>query len=457
MAYVGASRRGRNAGIFTGRGRKEPMTRDRSNQLYEEACRMIPGGVNSPVRSGRAVGTSPIFIREAKGCYLWDEDGNRYIDYVASWGPLIAGHAHPKVVEEVRRAAGKGTSFGIPTEIEVKMARKVVEMVPSIEMVRMVNSGTEATMSAIRLARGFTGRPGIIKFNGCYHGHADSLLVKAGSGLLTFGIPGSPGVPEEMVRHTIPLSYNNLEEVESVMDRDGDRIAAIILEPVAANMGVVLPRPGFLEGLRKVCDKHGALLIFDEVITGFRLAPGGAQQFFGVMPDLTCLGKIIGGGLPVGAYGGRRDIMMQMAPEGNVYQAGTLSGNPLAMAAGFAVLQLLSEDGVYKSLEEKTNYLVDGLDAAARAAGVPVSSNRIASLGCGFFTSQPVLDFASALTSNTDAYAVFFREMLDRGVYLAPAQFEAFFLSMAHDKKDLDFTIEAAKEAFMRVKALCAF
>ncbi|HOI93658.1 MAG TPA: glutamate-1-semialdehyde 2,1-aminomutase [Syntrophobacter fumaroxidans] len=433
------------------------MTRDRSNLLYEDAGRFIPGGVNSPVRSGRAVGTNPIFIREARGCHLWDEDGNRYVDFVASWGPLIVGHAHPAVVEAVRAAVEKGTSYGIPTEIEVRMARKVVEMVPSIEMVRMVNSGTEATMSAIRLARGYTGRPGIIKFNGCYHGHGDCLLVKAGSGLATFGIPGSPGVPEEVVRHTIPLSYNDLDEVESFMERDGDRIAAIILEPVAANMGLVLPRPGFLEGLRKLCDKHGALLIFDEVITGFRLARGGAQEFFGVTPDLTCLGKIIGGGLPVGAYGGRRDIMMKMAPVGNVYQAGTLSGNPLAMAAGLATLDLLCEDGVYESLEEKTNHLVDGLNEAAGAAGVPVFSSRIASLGCGFFTSEPVFDFASALTSNTDAYAVFFREMLNQGVYFAPAQFEAFFLSMAHERKDLDFTIEAARNAFVRVKELCAF
>ncbi len=433
------------------------MDRDRSNLLYEEACKVIPGGVNSPVRSGRAVGVNPIFVREAKGCTLIDEDGNRYIDYVLSWGPLIAGHSHPSVVEAVRKMVTKGTSYGIPTEIEIRMARKVAEMVPSIEMVRMVNSGTEATMSAIRLARGYTGRPVIVKFNGCYHGHGDCLLVKAGSGLLTFGIPGSPGVPEDVVRNTIPLSYNDLAGVEQVMEQDGERIAAIIVEPVPANMGLVLPQPGFLEGLRKVCDRHGSLLIFDEVITGFRLAPGGAQAIFGITPDLTCLGKIIGGGLPVGAYGGKREIMMRMAPVGDVYQAGTLSGNPLAMAAGLATLELLSEPGVYESLEEKTKYLVNGLEQAATAAGVPVAVNRIGSLGCGFFTPGPVTDFESAMKSNTQAYGIYFREMLDRGVYLAPAQFETFFLSMAHEKKDLDVTIEAAAAAFMRVGRDCAF
>lgn len=423
-----------------------------SARLYEEACRWIPGGVNSPVRSARAVGMHPLFIREAKGCHLTDEDGNTYIDYVASWGPLIAGHSHPAVTEAVCRAVSKGTSFGIPSSIEIEMARKVAEMVPSIEVVRMVNSGTEATMSALRLARGYTGRKKIIKFDGCYHGHADSLLVKSGSGLATFGIPGSPGVPEEIVRHTHSLPYNDLEQVADFMRSNGQEVAAVILEPVAANMGVVIPKPGFLEGLRKLCDESGALLIFDEVITGFRLAPGGAQQLFGVMPDLTCLGKIIGGGLPVGAYGGKRDIMMKMAPEGDVYQAGTLSGNPLAMSAGLATLELLQEEDVYPLLEEKASYLVNGLREAAESVGVVMWSSRIGSLGCGFFTGKPVHDFSSALESDTRAYAIFFQEMLRRGVYMAPSQFEAFFVGLAHEKADLDRTIEAAREALSCVK-----
>lgn len=411
----------------------------------------MPGGVNSPVRSGKAVGISPIFVKEAKGCRLTDEDGNSYIDYVASWGPLIAGHANPEVVEAVREAATRGTSYGIPTEIEVKMAAKVVEMVPSMEMVRMVNSGTEATMSAVRLARGYTGRKKIIKFNGCYHGHGDCLLVRSGSGLLTLGIPGSPGIPEEITLHTVSLPYNDLDGMKEYMEREGEEVAAVILEPVAANMGVVLPAPGFLEGLRKLCDQFGSLLIFDEVITGFRLAKGGAQERFGVMPDMTCLGKIIGGGLPVGAYGGKSEIMQRMAPAGDVYQAGTLAGNPLAMSAGLAMLEILSREGVYDRLEEKAAYLAQGLASAAAAAGVPVSMNRIGSMGSGFFTSSPVIDFQSALQSDTEAYGIFFREMLKRGVYLAPSQFEAFFLSLAHEKADMDLTIEAAREAFKAV------
>lgn len=428
------------------------MDWNNSARLYEEACRWIPGGVNSPVRSSRAVGMHPLFIREAQGCCLTDEDGNTYIDYVGSWGPLIAGHAHPAVTEAVRRAVSRGTSYGIPTSLEIEMARKVVHMVPSIESVRMVNSGTEATMSALRLARGYTGRAKIVKFDGCYHGHADSLLVKSGSGIATFGIPGSPGVPEDVVRHTHSLPYNDLKQVTDFMRGNGGEVAAIILEPVAANMGVVLPKPGFLEGLRNLCDEFGSLLIFDEVITGFRLAPGGAQQLFGVMPDLTCLGKIIGGGLPVGAYGGRREIMMKMAPEGNVYQAGTLSGNPLAMSAGLATLELLEQKDCYAILEEKAAYLVTGLAQAADSVGVPIQTNRIGSLGCGFFTGKPVQDFSSALESDTQAYAVFFQEMLRQGVYMAPSQFEAFFVSMAHEKAHLDRTIEAARQAFRRVK-----
>ncbi len=430
------------------------MKWDVSKKLYEEACRWLPGGVNSPVRSGRAVGTSPIFAVAASGCRLRDADGNEYIDYVGSWGPMIVGHAHPKVVAAVQAAAVKGTSYGVPTQLEVEMARRVVEMVPSLEMVRMVNSGTEATMSAIRLARGYTGRKRIIKFDGCYHGHGDSLLVKAGSGLATLGIPGSPGVPEEIAQATLSLPYNNLEEVKAVMARLGEEVAAIIVEPVAANMGVVLPEAEFLPGLRALCDQHGSLLIFDEVITGFRLARGGAQERFGLNPDITCLGKIIGGGLPVGAYGGKRDILSRMAPAGDVYQAGTLSGNPLAMSAGLATLELLAEDGFYQSLEEKSDYLVHGLTEAANTTDVAVVLNRIGSIGCGFFTNEPVGDFATALKADTQAYALFFQEMLKRGIYLAPSQFEAFFISAAHSKTDLDQTIEAATQALQEVKAV---
>jgi glutamate-1-semialdehyde 2,1-aminomutase len=428
------------------------MKWDVSKSLYEEACRWMPGGVNSPVRSGRAVGVGPIFAAEASGCHLIDEDGNQYVDYVGSWGPMIVGHAHPQVVAAVQAAAVKGTSYGVPTQLEVEMARKVVGMVPAVEMVRMVNSGTEATMSAIRLARGYTGRKKIIKFDGCYHGHADSLLVKSGSGLATLGIPGSPGVPEEVVQHTLSLPYNDLEGVQTVMERFGEDVAAIIVEPVAANMGVVLPKAEFLPGLRKLCDHYGSLLIFDEVITGFRLARGGAQELFGLLPDLTCLGKIIGGGLPVGAYGGKRDIMMRMAPVGDIYQAGTLSGNPLAMSAGLTTLELLESDGFYQALEEKADYLAKGLDEAAKAVGVEVVLNRIGSIGCGFFTREPVNDFADALKSDTRAYALFFQEMLARGIYLAPSQFEAFFISAAHTSEDLDRTIGAATEALQRVK-----
>ncbi|MGA2401086.1 MAG: glutamate-1-semialdehyde 2,1-aminomutase [Syntrophobacteraceae bacterium] len=432
------------------------MNWDTSKELYREACKLMPGGVNSPVRSGRAVGFDPLFIRKANGCRITDEDGNVYIDYVGSWGPLILGHSHPEVVAALREVADRGTSYGIPTRIEIEMARKVVEMVPSIEMVRMVNSGTEAAMSAIRLARGYTGRKKIIKFNGCYHGHADSLLVKSGSGLMTFGIPGTPGVPEEIVQHTISLPYNDLETVRKVMESAGEEVAAIIVEPVAANMGVVLPRAGYLKGLRRICTEYGSLLIFDEVITGFRLAPGGAQQLFGIKPDLSCLGKIIGGGLPVGAYGGNKEIMERVAPTGDVYQAGTLSGNPLAMRAGLAVLNVLSSGGIYEKIEKKNTYLCTGLEEAASSAGVPVTLNRIASLGCGFFTKGPVFDLESAAKSDTEAYAMFFREMLKRGVYLAPSQFEAFFVSAAHGKQDLDRTIQAAFDALRVVGQNCA-
>jgi glutamate-1-semialdehyde 2,1-aminomutase len=428
------------------------MNRKISSKLYREACELIPGGVNSPVRSGRAVSCDPLFITKADGCRITDEDGNVYIDFVGSWGPLILGHSHPAVVAALRENLDRGTSYGIPTRVEVEMAAKVVEMVPSIEMVRMVNSGTEAAMSAIRLARGYTGRKKIIKFDGCYHGHADSLLVKSGSGLITFGIPGTPGVPEEIVKHTISLPYNDPGAVRQVMESAGEEIAAIIIEPVAANMGVVLPREGYLDALRQICTEYGSLLIFDEVITGFRLAPGGAQQRFGVMPDLTCLGKIIGGGLPVGAYGGKRNIMEHVAPSGGVYQAGTLSGNPLAMSAGLTVLNLLCKGGVYEQIEKSCAYLCAGLKEAASSAGVPMSLNSVASLGCGFFTEGPVFDLDSAAKSDTKAYGIFFREMLKRGVYLAPSQFEAFFVGTAHEKEDLDRTIQAAFDALKAVR-----
>ncbi len=428
------------------------MNRSVSKGLYEEACKLIPGGVNSPVRSGRAVGFDPLFIKTARGCRITDEDGNVYVDYVGSWGPLILGHSNPEVVAAIAAVLDRGTSYGIPTRIEVEMAKKVVEMVPSIEMVRMVNSGTEAAMSAIRLARGYTGRKKIIKFNGCYHGHADSLLVKSGSGVVTLGIPGTPGVPHEIVMHTISLPYNDLQAVDRAMSEVGEDVAGIIVEPVAANMGVVLPGEGYLEGLRRICTRYGALLIFDEVITGFRLGPGGAQEYFGITPDLTCLGKIIGGGLPVGAYGGKRDIMEHVAPRGNVYQAGTLSGNPLAMSAGLAMLSVLARGGVYEEIAQKNDYLCEGLEKAAVAASVPVTLNRIGSLGCAFFTPGPVTDLESASRSDAGAYAIFFREMVDRGVYFAPSQFEAFFVGAAHGKDDLDLTIQAAYQALKAVR-----
>jgi glutamate-1-semialdehyde 2,1-aminomutase len=429
------------------------MKWDNSKNWYQEACKWIPGGVNSPVRSARAVGMTPIFVKQGHGCWIVDEDGNRYVDHVCSWGPLIAGHAHPKVVEAISQTAMRGTSFGIPTRLEIAMAQKVVAMVPSIELVRMVSSGTEATMSAIRLARGFTGRSKLIKFNGCYHGHSDCLLVQSGSGLATFGIPGSPGVPSEVVQHTLSLPYNDLDQVKQAMAREGEQVAAIIVEPVAGNMGVVAPRPGFLAGLRQVCDDYGALLIFDEVITGFRLARGGAQELYGVLPDLTCLGKIIGGGLPVGAYGGKRAIMERVSPVGDIYQAGTLSGNPLAMSAGLATLELLEQPGVYEALEEKARYLVKGVGEAAAQAQVQVVTNRVGSMACTFFTGEPVADFADAQRADTRQYAVFFQEMLRRGVYLAPSQFEAYFVGLAHEKADLDHTIDAAAEAFQAALA----
>jgi len=418
-----------------------------SDQLFAEAQRYIPGGVNSPVRAFRAVGGEPLFIARGEGPYLYDVDGRRYIDYVLSWGPLILGHAHPLVVNALTEALQRGTSYGAPTELETELARLVVEAVPSIQMVRFVNSGTEATMSALRLARAYTGRDKIIKFDGCYHGHADSLLVRAGSGVATLGLPDSPGVPLGAAEDTLVARYNDLESVQRLFEENRGQIAAVIVEPVAANFGVILPRPGFLEGLRQLTRQDGSLLIFDEVITGFRLAYGGAQALYGVLPDLTCLGKVIGGGLPVGAYGGRREVMEMVAPLGPVYQAGTLAGNPLAMTAGVATLRELARPGVYETLEQRSAWLAEGIGAAAKAAGVPVCQTRVGSLCCTFFTDRPVSDVASARSSDTARYARFFRSMLSKGVYLAPSQFEAAFLSLAHGEKEIEQTIDAAEEA----------
>ena len=422
-----------------------------SRRFFEVATKVIPGGVNSPVRACKSVGADPVFFASGAGPFLIDVDGQEYIDYVASWGPLILGHAHPEVVAAVQSAAEGGTSFGAPTWMEVELARLICELIPSVEMVRLVNSGTEATMSAVRLARGYTGRKKIIKFDGCYHGHADSFLVKAGSGVATLGIPGSPGVPEEIVANTVSLPYNDLDVVKETFEKIGQEIAAVIVEPVAGNMGVVPPKEGFLEGLREITSKHGALLIFDEVITGFRVGLSGAQGLYGVTPDLTCLGKIIGGGLPVGAYGGKAEIMKHIAPEGPVYQAGTLSGNPIAVAAGLATLRVLSRPGVYERLEELSSRLAEGLAEAAREAGAKVTFNRVGSMMTCFFREGEVTDFASAAASDTERYGRFWREMLARGVYLAPSQFEAAFVSLAHTEEEIDYTIEAAREAFKAV------
>ena len=421
---------------------------EKSRDLFQRAIKSIPGGVNSPVRAGKSVGIDPLFISKAEGCFLWDEDGKRYTDYVCSWGPMILGHSHPEVINAIEERLNKGTSYGAPTELEVEMAETIIEMVPSIEMVRMVNSGTEATMSAIRLARGFTGRDKIIKFEGCYHGHADSLLVSAGSGIATLGIPGSPGVPNDLAGHTISLSFNNIDEVYQAFEKYGPDIAALIVEPVPGNMGVILPDKDFLRELREITRANGALLIFDEVISGFRIAPGGAQELFGIIPDLTCLGKIIGGGLPVGAYGGRKDIMERMAPEGDIYQAGTLSGNPLAMAAGLATLNILKQGAVYKALEEKGKALFDGIEEAAGAAGLDVVVNYIGAMGSIFFTKEPVLDYTSAKKSDIELFNGYYSSMMDKGIYLAPSAFEASFVSLAHDEKIIEETISLAAESF---------
>jgi glutamate-1-semialdehyde 2,1-aminomutase len=419
----------------------------KSHELMIQAKSIIPGGVNSPVRAFGSVGGDPLFIKRGEGSRIFDEDGKSYIDYVCSWGPLVLGHAYPAVIDAIKTAAENGVTFGAPTDGEVKLAQMIVDAVPSIEMVRLVNSGTEAVMSAIRLARGFTHRDKIIKFEGGYHGHADSMLAKAGSGVATFGIPDSAGVPANVTADTIVLPYNNIDAVKAAVDASPDQIACIIVEPVAGNMGVVLPKQGFLSGLREICSNNGILLIFDEVITGFRVSYGGAQELYGIKPDLTTLGKIIGGGLPVGAYGGKREIMEQVSPLGPVYQAGTLSGNPLAVSAGIATLEALQKPGLYKSLLGRAGELEQGIAKAAADAKIRVHVNSVGSMMTIFFNDDPVCDYASAKKSDTARYARFFHGMLDRGVYFAPSQFEAAFVSAAHSLDDIEYTIKMAVEA----------
>lgn len=423
------------------------MENRRSRELFAEAQRYMPGGVNSPVRAFRAVGGEPLSIARGRGAKVYDVDGNGYIDYVCSWGPLILGHAHPRVVEAVKTAAERGTSYGAPTELETELARLIVEAMDSIELVRFVNSGTEAVMSALRLARAYTGRDKIIKFAGCYHGHADMLLVQAGSGVATLGLPDSPGVPRAATQDTLLAPYNDPVAVEVLFEKYPEGIAALIVEPVAGNMGVVPPEPGFLERLRAVTEEHGALLIFDEVITGFRAAYGGAQELYNIKPDLTCLGKVIGGGLPVGAYGGRRELMELVAPLGPVYQAGTLSGNPLAMAAGVATLKELARPGVYAQLDERAEHLAQGLEEAAQQASVPLRVNRLGSMLTPFFADRPIKDYTSAKGADQERYARFFWGLIERGVYPPPSPFESWFVSLAHTTEEVDQTVEAAQQA----------
>lgn len=425
-----------------------------SQRLFQHAQRYIPGGVNSPVRAFRGVGGDPVFIRSAQGAHLYDVDGNSYIDYLGSWGPMILGHNHVEVIAAIKHAVDLGLSFGAPTEIEGLMAETLCRLIPSIELIRMVNSGTEATMTALRLARGHTGRDKIIKFEGCYHGHSDSLLVKAGSGALTFGVPTSPGVPAALAEHTLTLTYNNLDEVEQTFQQRGADIAAVIVEPVAGNMNCILPVPGFLQGLRTLCDRYGAVLIFDEVLTGFRVALGGAQTLYGVRPDLTTLGKIIGGGMPVGAVGGQREIMEKLSPLGPIYQAGTLSGNPIAMAAGLKTLTLIQQLGFYQQLSARTQTLMQELRKRAAACGVAFSTNQVGALFGLFFSPVPqVHSFAQACACDIEAFKLFFHAMLQQGVYLAPSAFEAGFVSAAHTEEDIQVTLNAAEHAFAKAAA----
>ncbi len=423
------------------------MTRTTSKKLFDRARKVIPGGVNSPVRAYGSVSLDPPFIIRGRGSKVYDVDGNEYIDYVGSWGPMILGHAHPAIVEAVRDRVARGASFGAPTILEIEMAEEINAALPSIEMVRMVNSGTEATMSAIRLARGYTKRKKIIKFAGCYHGHVDYLLVEAGSGAMTFGVPDSAGVPEEFTRNTLSATYNDLNSIDTLIKDCGDEIAAIIVEPVAGNMGTIPPRPGFLQGLRERCSKHGIVLIFDEVMTGFRVAYGGAQILYDIKPDITCLGKIIGGGLPVGAFGGKREIMECLSPLGSVYQAGTLSGNPLAMAAGLVTLRTLKSENPYPKLEKNSAYLGDGIDALLTEHNIPHVCNRVGSMLCTYFTNTPVDNYDDAKTADCERFTKYFTAMLNQGIYLAPSQFEAGFISAAHSQDDLDRTLDAVKMA----------
>lgn len=427
------------------------LNQKRSNELFKKAKRIIPGGVNSPVRAFKAVGGSPLFIQSAKGSRIYDVDGNEYIDYVLSWGPMILGHSHPTVIKAIQKAAEKGTSFGAPTPLEVELAEMVRKAYPSMEILRMVNSGTEATMSAIRAARGFTGRDKIVKFEGCYHGHADGLLVKAGSGAATFGVPTSPGVPKDYARNTLTLPYNDLKAFKTLCEKTGKSIACVIIEPVVGNSGCILPRPGYLEGMRKITEQYGIVLIFDEVMTGFRVSYGGAQKAFKIKPDMTCLGKVIGGGLPVGAYGGREEIMRKIAPDGPVYQAGTLSGNPLAMTAGIETLKILSKPDTYKQLMAKSKALEEALKDAAARAGIKTKFYRAGTMFCTYFTDKEIYNFSDASKTDTAMFAKFFRKMLEKGVNLAPSAFEAGFMSLAHSQADINRTARAAYEAFREI------
>ncbi|MBU1261771.1 glutamate-1-semialdehyde 2,1-aminomutase [bacterium] len=421
----------------------------KSKELFAEARRYIAGGVNSPVRAFKAVGGEPIFAEKGAGSKIYDADGKEYIDYVLSFGPLILGHSHPTVISAIKEVVERGITFGLPTELETRLAKEIIKAITSIELIRFVSSGTEATMSAIRLARGFTGKDKVVKFSGGYHGHSDGLLVEAGSGLATYSVPQSSGIPKDFAKNTIVLPFNDLEAVEMVAKAEGEKIACIIVEPVAGNMGLVLPKDGFLDGLRKICTKYGIILIFDEVITGFRLIYGGAQDLLGVSPDLTCLGKVIGGGFPVGAYGGKTEIMRLLSPEGPVYQAGTLSGNPMAMAAGLTTLKVLAEDtGIYRDLEKKAKMLREGLMDNAKRSGVKIFSTQIGSLLCIFFTEVDVIDYKTAKTSDTSKYSKFFRAMLKEGIYLPPSQFETLFLSVAHTNEDIEKTLKASSCAF---------